>query len=296
MLPTLAVLRSFEAAAKHQSFTAAAEELHISQAVVSRQVRELEEIIGTQLFRKDGRGVALTEAGRALAADLHAGLERLRDVVRKAQGAGEAARTLTVAALPTFSSRWLARRLTGFRQKHPAVRLIIKNRSEPFDLVREGVDVAIHFGSPDWVGGKLTELCPEDLVAVAAPSMIPVADRMQIANLPLLHLTSRRTAWPAFFEQQGLDPAKAVTGDFFDQFSTMIGAATAGLGAAITPSYLIEAELSQGSLVDIGRPDGSSGTYYAVTPAAINNPLARDFCTWIREEARHSTLARRGGG
>ncbi len=292
MLPSFAVLRSFEAAAKYQSYTGAAEELRISQAAVSRQVRELEEIVGTQLFRKEGRGVALTAAGLALAAELHPGLERLRDIVHKAQRAGDAGQTLTVAVLPTFASRWMAKRLGGFRRLHPRARLIVKSRSEPFDLVREGVDVAIHFGQPDWIGGKLTELCPEGLVAVASPAMV---EEMEISKprhaerLPLLHLMTRRSAWPEFFAEHGLEPGRAVAGDAFDQFSTMIAAAIGGLGAAIVPSYLIEAELAQGTLVAFGEPNASRAMYYTVVPAAIDNPLAQAFCDWIRQEAQDST-------
>lgn len=295
MLPSFAVLRSFEAAAKHQSFTAAAEELRISQAAISRQVRELEEIIGTQLFRKEGRGVVLTPAGAALARDLHAGLDRLRGIVDRARGAGEAGQTLTIAVLPTFSSRWLARRLPRFRALHPNVQLILKSRSEPFDLVREGIDVAIHFGAPEWIGGRHATLCPEALLAVAAPAMIEEAsltEARDATRLPLLHLMTRRTAWPAYFEHLGLDPGPAYRGDVFDQFSAMIGATMAGLGAAIVPSYLIEAELAQGTLVPFGQPDPGGGMYYAVTPNTVSNPLAQSFCDWIAQEARISAKSR----
>ena len=295
MLPSFAVLRSFEAAAKHQSYTDAADELRISQAAVSRQIKELEDIIGTQLFRKEGRGVALTAAGSALAANLHPGLETLRDVISKAQNAGETGQTLTIAVLPTFASRWLAKRLISFRRLHPSVRLTLKSRSEPFDLLSEGVDVAIHFGYPDWIGGRLADLCPEDLVAVASPAMIEeseVSTSQNIETLPLLHLMTRRSAWPEYFADNGLDPRRAVAGDAFDQFSSMIGAAIGGLGAAIVPSYLIEAELAQGTLVPFGKPNASGAKYYTVTPSTLNNPLAQAFCNWIRDEARTSTRLR----
>ncbi|MEX0348106.1 MAG: LysR substrate-binding domain-containing protein [Paracoccaceae bacterium] len=295
MLPTFAVLRSFEAAAKHQSYTAAAEELRISQAAISRQVRELEGIIGNQLFRKEGRGVVLTPAGRAFADDLHKGLERLRAVILNAQSAGAAGQTLTIAVLPTFSSRWLARRLPGFRALCQDVRLILKSRSEPFDLLSEGVDVAIHFGAPDWIGGSHSELCPEALVAVASPTLVEeagIVDAHDCRDLPLLHLSSRRDAWPAYFEHLGLDPKTAYKGDVFDQFSTVISSAIAGIGAAIVPTYLVEAELAQGTLVPFGKPSVGNGMYYAVTPSSVANPLAQSFCDWIAREARRSAMTR----
>ncbi|MEM8539116.1 MAG: LysR substrate-binding domain-containing protein, partial [Pseudomonadota bacterium] len=284
MLPSFAILRSFEAAAKHQSFSAAAEELHISQGAVSRQVRELEHLIGSQLFRKEGRGVVLTPAGEALARDVHSNLERMRDVILRARGAGNAGQALTIAVLPTFSSRWLARRLPHFRARHPDAQLFLKSRSEPFDLISEGIDVAIHFGRADWIGGTHTSLCPESLVAVCAPQMLEdagIKTAKDAARLPLLHLMTRRNAWPAFFEHLGLDINLASRGDFFDQFSTIIGSSIAGLGAAIVPTYLVEAELAQGTLVAFGRPEPGPDMYYAVTPNTVANPLAKAFCDWI---------------
>lgn len=295
MLPTLAVLRSFEAAAKHQSFTSAAKELHVSQAVISRQVRDLEKTLGLQLFRKQGRGVILTIAGTALAQDLHHGLERLRDIILKAQGSRPAGQALSIAVLPTFSSRWLAPRLPRFRAACPEANLVIRSRSEPFDLVREGFDVAIHFGTQEWIGGKHTTLCPEAPVAVASPEMIEefeIRSAEDATRLPLLHLISRRNAWPAYFEFLGLDPSPANRGDFFDQFSAIIAAAIANFGAAIVPSYLVEAELAQGTLVPFGRPDPGAGMYYAVTPIGVENDLAHEFCNWIRREAKLSAKMR----
>jgi DNA-binding transcriptional LysR family regulator len=112
------------------------------------------------------------------------------------------------------------------------------------------------------------------------------------AHLPLLHLMSRRNAWPAYFEQLGLDLAVAYQGDVFDQFSTLIGAAIAGLGAAIVPTYLVEAELAQGTLVAFGQPDAGDRMYYAVTPSGVSNPVAQGFCDWIAQEARRSTRSR----
>lgn len=295
MLPTFAVLRSFESAAKHQSFTSAAEELRISQAAISRQVRELEALIGHQLFRKEGRGVVLTRAGEALAEDLHIGLERLRGVIHKARVGGDRAQVLTIAVLPTFSSRWLAPRLPRFRALWPDVRLIVKSRAEPFDLLSDGVDVAIHYGAADWIGGRHAPMCPEALVAVASPTMLEdreVHAPAHSVNLPLLHLVSRRNAWPAYFEQLGLDLGAAYPGDVFDQFAAMIGAAIAGLGAAIVPTYIVEAELAQGTLVAFGQPDARDGMYYAVTPTGLSNPIAQSFCDWIAQEARRSMTSR----
>ena len=110
-LPSLSVLRSFEAAARHQSFTLAAQDLRVTQGAVSRMVRELEGLVGVALFRPAGRGVALTEAGRTLSERLHGDLDRLRQTMRNASAAGDGMQMLSIGVLPTFGSRWLAPRL-----------------------------------------------------------------------------------------------------------------------------------------------------------------------------------------
>ncbi|SMX30486.1 Glycine cleavage system transcriptional activator [Pelagimonas phthalicica] len=294
-LPSLSSLRSFEAAAKHQSFTLAAEELHMTQSAISRMVRELEATIGVTLFRPAGRGVALTDAGRALADQLHGDLDRLRGTIRNASAAGDTRRLLSIGTLPTFGSRWLAPRLTRFRASHPQVEFALHSHPAPFDLIGEGVDIAIHFGRKEWVDGTLTELCPEDLVAVASPLM---ADRHEVtqptglARLPLLHLSTRPNAWRVYFDALGLPLDTVRQGTLFDQFSAMISAAIHGLGAAIVPSYLIEAELAQGTLVILGRPACEDDRYYVVTPRGVANPLAAQFRDWLVAEARASTRKR----
>ena len=294
-LPSLSLLRSFEAAAKHQSFTLAAEELRVTQSAVSRMVRELEAIVGVTLFRPAGRGVALTEAGRNMADQLHADLDRLRRTMRNAGAAGDRMQTLSIGVLPTFGSRWLAPRLASFRAEHPKVQFALHSRSEPFDMAREGIDLAIHFGRKEWIDGALTELCPEDLVAVSSPLLAEryeVSSPTDLIRMPLMHLQTRSTSWPVYFDGLGLDADQARQGALFDQFSTMIAAAIHGLGAAIVPSYLIEAELAQGTLVVLGRPKRSDGMYYVVTPRGIANSTAAQFRDWMVAQASATSRKR----
>lgn len=294
-LPSLSVLRSFEAAAKHQSFTRAAEELHVTQGAISRMVRELEGAVGVALFRPAGRGVALTDAGRSLAEQLHGDLNRLRLTMQNASAAGDGMRTLSIGVLPTFGSRWLAPRLARFRAVHPDIEFALHSRSEPFDMARDGIDLAIHYGRKEWVDGTLTELCPEDLVVVASPVM---AERYEITApsdikaMPLLHLQTRANTWEVYFDGLGLSPGVARKGTVFDQFSTMIAAAIHGLGAAIVPTYLIEAELAQGTLVVLDQPESPDDMYYVVTPKGVANPDAAQFRDWIIAKARSSTRKR----
>ncbi|MGR3837061.1 MAG: LysR substrate-binding domain-containing protein [Cognatishimia sp.] len=298
LIPSTSVLRCFEAAAKHQSYTAAAEELNVTQGAVSRQVRELEALLGVKLFRAAGRGVALTEAGKSFAARLAPDLDRLRQSVNLARAAGEGGKMLSIAVLPTFAARWLAPRLPGFQSQHPEAQMTFHSRSEPFDLISEGIDIAIQFGRGEWSGNQVADLCPEDLAAVAAPSLaarMDPFDPSSIVSLPRLHLLSRRTAWPNYFLEIGAEGQKASQGMMFDQFATMISAAIHGVGAAIVPSFLIEDELASGALAVLGRPQGPTQSYCVATPLGEFNPLAEAFKTWIIAEARRSTRARNTG-
>lgn len=287
-IPSLSVLRCFEAAAKHQSFTAAAEELGLTQSGVSRQVKELEEQIGAALFRREGRGIRLTHAGQSLAEGLYSDLARLRRTVSQAIAAGETQELLSIAALPTFATRWLVPRLGNFKEKRANLDVMVYSRSDPFDLTEQGIDVAIHFGTNDWPGAKLTPLCPEDLVVVASPGLVEdcrVARKEDILNMPLLHMTSRAHLWQVFQRTVPETATPVQKGSYFDQFSLVIAAAVGGMGAAILPTYLIETELASGSLVQLANvEDGSGHNYYIATPPGEMSPLARQFITWLRTQ------------
>lgn len=286
-LPSFSLLRCFEAAAKRESFTAAAEELGLTQSAVSRQVKDLEEHIGTPLFRREGRGVRLTDAGHALFNSLSGDLERLRRTVHRAIAAGAGAQVLAIAAPPTFAARWLAPRLSLFRDLHEGLELVVSSRAEPFDLHDERVDVAVHFGGWDWPGAQLTPLCPEDLIAVAAPELLarhPVSDPVDILDMPLLHLSARPNQWGEFASSH-TDMVMPRNGSHFDQFSLVIGAAIAGMGAAILPTYLIEDELSGGHLCRLADiTSETSKSYFVATPMGQDTPLVAAFTAWLRKQ------------
>ncbi len=287
-LPSLAVLRCFEAAAKYESFTAAAEQLALTQGAVSRHIKELEEQVGAPLFRREGRGVRLTDAGRNLANELFDDLARLRRTISHAVAAGSSTQLLTIAVLPTFGSRWLMPRLPGFKIGRDDLELVVYSRSEPFELFDSGIDLAIHSGSDEWPGAKLTPLCPEGLVAVAAPQLINkfgAKEPKDLFEMPLLHMSSRPLLWENFRQTlPGVDrPARK--GSYFDQFALVISAAIAGLGAAILPTYLIETELQSGALIQVSTlPEPFGRNYYIATPVGVTKPLAAQFSAWIRKQ------------
>ncbi|MEZ5910804.1 MAG: LysR family transcriptional regulator [Paracoccaceae bacterium] len=287
-LPTYAVLRSFEAAARHQSFTLAAEELSLSQGAISRQVKELEQTIGTALFRRVGRGVRLTEAGFNFAQSLAQDLENIRQTVSRAIAAGSGHSVLRVSVLPTFGNRWLVPRLEDFTRRNPEVSLSLATRVRPFDLARERFDLAIHFGQEDWPDARMTHLCHETLLAIAAPEFAKrhsITSAAALSEAPLLHLETRPRAWADWFHAAGITDRDVYPGMQFDQFSMIITAARHGLGAGLVPSYLIEEELSGGALVQLDPAvTRTRNSYFIATPEGIDNPAAAAFAHWLSEQ------------
>lgn len=286
-LPSLAVLRCFEAAAKYQSYTAAAEVLGLTQSAVSRQVKELEDHVGAPLFRREGRGVRLTIAGDALSHELSGDLERLRRTIHHAIAAGSGPKVLAIAAPPTFAARWLVPRLPLFQAQNSGLQLALYSRSEPFDLVEAKIDIAVHFGGWDWPGTQLTPLCPENLIAVAAPALLDrhsAKTPADILQMPLLHMSSRPHLWSQF-DPKETSPETARQGCSFDQFSLIIEAAVAGMGAAILPTYLIESELSDGRLVKLATVQGDTNkSYFVATPMGQTTSIATEFTGWLRKQ------------
>jgi LysR family glycine cleavage system transcriptional activator len=295
ILPSLTALRSFECAARHGSFTFAAEELHLTQSAVSRQVRELELTVGTPLFHRIGRRVVLTEAGRSLAAELSVELENIKHILLRAVAVGSVGASLRVATLPAFASRWLIPRLPDFDRRHPGVEVNLCTRLEPFDLARERFDLAIHYGAEDWPGSRLEKLCEETVVAVASPGLL---ERLRpgtagdLANASLLHLESRPRAWPDWFRLSEIDTPPLLPGRRFDHYGMLIAAIDAGLGVGLVPDYLIDKELESGTLVRVPGPAmRSTDAYYLAYPLGADNPNARLFGAWL-----HGQVARRRGG
>ena len=168
-IPSFATLRSFESAARHESFTLAADELHLTQSAISRQVKELELSMGVNLFRRVGRHVVLTNAGKKFADDVSVDLERVRQTLARAILAGDKSTVLRIATMPTFASRWLIPKLPNFLESHPDIELSMAARMEPFNLSAGRFDLAIHYGKANWPNTQMTKICSEELFAVASP-------------------------------------------------------------------------------------------------------------------------------
>ncbi|MVO17045.1 LysR substrate-binding domain-containing protein [Parasedimentitalea huanghaiensis] len=287
ILPSHSVLRSFEAAARHCSFTLAAEELHLTQSAISRQVKELEQTIGTPLFRRVGRRVVLTQAGESLAKELTIDLENIRRTMMRAIAGGAKGTALRVACLPAFASRWLIPRLPLFSEQHPDIEINLSTRLKPFDLDVEHFDLAIHFGRDDWPNTDMAPFCSETMVAVSSPDLMKrhQMDTVEkLAAAPLLHMTTRPTAWEAYFDLAGLPQTSVLVGKYFDQFSMIIAGAVASLGVGLLPTYLIEEELANGKLVLLNAQTlVTKNQYFLVRPSNQVNPNVSVFCDWMHQ-------------
>ncbi len=290
-LPPIGSLVAFECAARHESFSRAAEELALTQSAVSRQIRALEEIVGVALFERVRQRVVLSEAGRAYLADVRRSLGDLGDATHRVMGFAGTRGVLELAVLPTFGTRWLVPRLPRFLAAHPGVTVDLAARIEPFDFAADPFDAAIHVGQPVWAGGVLEHLMDEEVVPVGRPDWLTargLATPADLAGLPLLHQSTRPSAWADWFASVGVTTDAAWRGPRFDQFSMVAEAAACGMGAALVPRFLIEEELASGRLAQLfPEPLATRSAYYVVHPASEGrSALLRAFEEWIVAEAK----------
>ena len=285
-LPSMSLLRAFESAARHQSFTAAAAELHLTQSAVSRQIRALEELLHANLFVRERQTVRLTLAGQAYAQEIRVSLLRISNATLGFRTNPKGG-TLNLAILPTFGTRWLAPRLPDFLAQHPGITLNLTTRLSRFDFELEAVDAAIHFGLPHWPGAELEFLMRETVIPAcsrALQAQYRFAAPADLLQAPLLHLVSRPEAWQRWLQAHGALVNEA-RGMLFDQFAVAAQAAISGLGVALLPRFLIESELARGDLVEAvcdAQPIESAERYYLAWPMSRSSyPPLQAFRQWI---------------
>jgi LysR family transcriptional regulator, glycine cleavage system transcriptional activator len=285
-LPNLPALLALEALDRLGSGAAAAQSLGLSQGAISHQLKGLEDQLGVALVRRERQRLFLTPAAQDYVIQVRNALQTLSSAsltLRANPNGG----SLNLAILPAFGMHWLAPRLARFAQNHPEVTVNLSTRLRPFDFATSRFDAAIHYGRQDWPGAQFLKLMEEDVMAVAAPSLLPgpLAQAEAVLSLPLLQLESRPGDWARWLAHHGvLAPRPA--GMMFDQFATMTQGAVHGLGAAVVPLFLIRRELAEGRLVPVfGGAVPAQGSYYLVWPqdAAPRGPLT-SFQGWLRGE------------
>ena len=293
LVPPTNLLVAFLAVARSLSVSKAAEDLNLTQSAVSRQVQQLEDLLGVKLFERVKKRLVATNVGRAYAVDLRPALEQIRAATLKAAIRSDG-NILNFAILPTFGSRWLIPRLPAFQDAHPNCTIHLSTTLEVFDFETEEYDAAIHFGRPDWPGAQLDLLMGEIVIPVCSAEYAAQVGLRTESDLPgctLLQIITQRDPWADFFAQYGLSRQDMRLGPSFQLYSMMIQAAMQGMGVALIPDFLVQRELDAGLL--IAPLSGSmriDANYYLAYPEYSRAlPAFRSFRTWLLEEARGQT-------
>jgi LysR family glycine cleavage system transcriptional activator len=288
-LPPLNALKSFDAAARHESFTRAAEELCVTQGAVSHQVKALETDLGVKLFLRKRQRLVITDAGRQYLAVVRDAFDRIaigteRLVQRQSSGA------LTVSTSPDFAAKWLVHRLGRFAVSHSEIDLRISATMHHVDFAREDVDLAVRHGDGNWPGLEAVNLCPEELFPICSPKLVGGRRRLSkpldLLKLPLLHLDDRKD-WSEWLKAAGVAGADLEHGPVLNHASMLIDAAVDGQGVALARTTLAAWDLLNGRLV---RPCTKalplSKTYWIVCPKATSMlPKIAMFRDWLMAEA-----------
>lgn len=290
----LDLLHTFEAAARHLSFTKAAEELFLSQPAVSRQIQQLEASLGAAVFERRHRALALTEAGRIMQRAVQESLERLRDAAARVRATGST-RQVSVTCTPGFASFWLIPRLAGFTRAHPEVDVRISASLDVVDLDRSYLDLAVRFVPRS--EGQGPQLFEEEVQPMCAPSLLRdrtrplkspadlVRHTLLTVEFPGMPLT---IDWEPWLQLMGLESVQMAHTMRFSQYSEAVAAAVAGQGLVIGRLPLLADLVRQRKLVAPFKSRAASRRGYFVTlaPRAAHNPDAQAFAQWLLREAQ----------
>ena len=301
-LPSLDLLRGFESAARHLSFTRAASELFVTQSAISRQIKALEDHLGVQLFRRFNRSLLLTDAGQLLqrtAADVMRRIDETTTRLRDGAGASR----LNVTTTVSFASLWLVPRLAQFRKTHPGTDVRISADNEMLNLAREQVDVAIRFCEPRAAPAGALRLAGEEIFPVCGLPLLRDRDRPlkrpeDLAHHVLLHLDDRKGRWPWLNWAQWFDalkiPEVKPSGELrFSHYDQLIQAAIDGEGVALGRNPLVARLIRKGLLAaPFDRKAVTSREYFIIVAApAAGRTEVKDFVAWLLDEVSREAQA-----
>lgn len=286
----MTALRALESFERTRNVTETGKELGVSQSAVSRQLKVLEDYIGTSLFVRDKKSITFSAAALDYCAEVRSALDKIATASLRLK-VNPSGGQLNIAMLPAFGVRWLAPKLPDFVARHPEVTVNLSTRLRPFDFATDPFHGAVHFGERDWPDVNYLELMKETVVPVASPKLaasLNIEKIEDIFSLPLLHLDTRSDAWEKWSQALGA-PGVQPLGMLFDQFASMIQASLHDMGAALVPTYLVERELAENRLVQLWPNNSVSiGSYYFVWPKDEPNYLPRDFFVgWLQQTRDH---------
>jgi LysR family transcriptional regulator, glycine cleavage system transcriptional activator len=303
-LPPFGALRAFEAAARHMSFSKAAEELFVTPAAISHQIHALEQDLGVRLFHRLSRSVALTESARVLLPGLSEGFAGIEAAVRRLRAHNDTG-TLTVTASPSFAAKWLVLRLHRFQARGVEIDVRISATDEVVDLSKGDFDIAIRYGAGHYPGLEVELLFTNEVFPACSPRLLaegaPLRTPDDLRHHALIHdravdaLSHDRAVerdplvptWSMWLKAAGVKDVTATGGLSFNNIHLALDAAIAGHGVVLAYSTIAAADLSAGRLVrlfSLSLPDQFA--YYIVTaPGALDRPKVRAFRDWLRDEA-----------
>lgn len=300
-LPPLNAMRSFEAAARHLSFTKAANELFVTQAAVSHQIKALEQDLGVQLFRRLNRALMLTDEGQTLLPYVREAFEQLTAGVRELEQrlSGGA---LTLSTTPSFASHWLVGRLGRLQLAHPEIELRLNATERLVDLTREDVDCGVRHGHGDWPGLRSDRLFRANLTPVCGPSLLkgnrPLRTPDDLVHHTLIHTMDGPEEWRLWLRAAGVDGVDADRGLRLDNSELALKAAASGFGVAIGRVPMMNDDLESGQLVEpFDLALDYQCAYYFIAPEAIaDQPMIEAFRSWLLVEAARTEAANRQAG
>lgn len=272
--PSTTALQCFETAARHLSFTNAAQEMHMTQSAISKQVAQLEEMLNLSLFYRTPHRISLTPAGKTYYIEVLDILKHIEAATTSLMSNSDNSEVLKIVSHPTFCARWLMPALRGFSQTHPLINLNIKELAGPFFSEDQNVDVAFLYGDGIWAGMEAIKLFDEYNVAVCHPDYLKdkTPCTSNIDKCTLLQLSSRPSAWYEYFRQQDISMDGTFVGPSFDTFHTTISAALLGYGIALVPLRLVAPELQSGALVTAWSYAAKGrGAYYMSYPLSLGS-------------------------
>jgi LysR family glycine cleavage system transcriptional activator len=294
-LPTLNSLKAFEAAARHESFTRAAEELCVTQGAVSHQVKALETELGMKLFVRQGQRLIITESGRDYLGVVRDAFDRIADgtdrLLKRQKGG-----VLAVSVSPNFAAKWLIHRLGRFAEAHPEIDLRVSAQPHHVDFAREDIDLAIRHGEGNEPGLHVTRLCAEEVFPVCSPKLLsgrnPLRKPSDLSRFTLIHVSDRqgwsnRQGWSQWLELAGVKAVDSSRGLVLDQASMAIDAAVDGQGVVLTRTALVARDLIGGRLIrpfDVAMP-ALFGYWIVCAKPAAKLPKIMAFSEWLLAEA-----------
>jgi len=283
-------LKAFEAAARHLSFTRAADELHVTQAAVSHQVKTLEQRLGVKLFRRLPKSLRLTDEGQALLPELRDAFERMARAINRVTSA-QSASALSVSTLTTFALTWMVGRLPRFQARHPGIEVRLNTTGRLVDFAREDVDVAVRYGDGNWPGLTAEKMFEDELTPLCGRAH---KDRLRapedLRDVPLLDSSPPEPAsvgeWGTWFKAAGIGHLPMTRGAMFDSTKIAAQAAIDGMGVAMGSPYLFAEDIAARRLFQPFPLTVRNGKAYwlVCVEGTATRPKIKAFRDWIFSE------------